>query len=187
MSFITPLFLAAGLTALVPVFLHLVRRLRAREVPFSTHMFLEATPIQRVRRRQLQDILLMLLRAAALVLLALLFARPFIPPEELPFLLETERESVVILMDVSYSMQHDSRFEEGVQLARAELETGDEWALVTFSDAAEQLTALGRDVSVHEAALRAQSPGYRTTDLYPALRLGVDILQDADSSIVKLY
>ena len=97
MSFITPLFLAAGLTALVPVLLHLVRRLRAREVPFSTHMFLEATPIQRVRRRQLQDILLMLLRAAALVLLALLFARPFIPPEELPFLLETERESVAIL------------------------------------------------------------------------------------------
>ena len=179
MSFITPLFLAAGLTALVPVLLHLVRRLRAREVPFSTHMFLEATPIQRVRRRRLQDILLMLLRAAALVLLALLFARPFIPPEELPFLLEAERESVVILVDVSYSMQHDSRFEEGVQLARAELETGDEWALVTFSDAAEQLTALGRDVSVHETALRAQSPGYRMTDLYPALRLGVEILQDA--------
>ena len=32
---------------------------------------------------------------------------------------------------------------------------------------------------MHETALRVQSPGYRTTDLYPALRLGVEILQDA--------
>ena len=179
MSFITPLFLAAGLTALIPVLLHLVRRLKAREVPFSTHMFLEATPIQRIRRRRLQDILLMLLRAGILALLALLFARPFIPPEDLPFLQEAGQESVVILLDGSHSMQYDTRFEEAVEQARLNLETGNEWALVRFSDAAEQLTPLGNDLSVHEAALNAQSPDYRTTDLYPAMQLGTEILQGA--------
>ena len=179
MSFITPLFLAAGLTALIPVLLHLVRRLKAREVPFSTHMFLEATPIQRIRRRRLQDILLMLLRAGILMLLALLFARPFIPPEDLPFLQEAGQESVVILLDGSYSMQYNTRFEEAVEQARLNLETGDEWALVRFSDAAEQLTPLDNDPSVHEAALDAQFPDYRTTDLYPAMQLGTEILQGA--------
>ncbi len=178
-SFITPLFLIAGLTALIPVALHLVRQLKAREVPFSTHMFLEAAPIQRVRQRRLQDILLMLLRAGILALLALLFARPFLPPEDLPFLSEAGQQSVVILLDGSYSMQYDMRFEEAVEQARIHLETGHEWALVRFSDTAGQLTPLSRDPAVHEAALDAQSPDYRTTDLYPALQLGAEILEGA--------
>ncbi len=121
----------------------------------------------------------MLLRAGILMLLALLFARPFIPPEDLPFLPEAGQESVVILLDGSYSMQYNTRFEEGIEQARIHLETGNEWALVRFSDAAEQLTPLDNDLSVHEAALAAQSPDYRTTDLYPAMQLGAEILQDA--------
>ena len=121
----------------------------------------------------------MLLRAGVLILLALLFARPFIPPEDLPFLTEAGRESVVILIDASYSMQYGSRFKEAIDHAHTSLDTGNEWALVRFSDAAEQLTSLGRDISVHEAALGVQSPSYRETDLYSAIQLGTEILQSA--------
>ncbi len=121
----------------------------------------------------------MLLRAGILLLLALLFARPFIPPEDVPFLQEAGQESVVILLDRSYSMQYDTRFEEAIEQARLHLKTGHEWALVRFSDTAEQLTPLGNDISLHEAVLDAQSPDYQTTDLYPALQLGAEILQSA--------
>ncbi len=121
----------------------------------------------------------MLLRACILTLLALLFARPFIPKEDMPFLPEAGRESSVILMDVSYSMQHDSRFEEAMEQAHRSLESGNEWALVRFGDTAEQLTSLGSDIAVHRGAINTQSPGYRETDLYPAMQLGIEILQNA--------
>ena len=179
MGFLTPLFLAAAATALIPVVLHLVRRMRAREVPFSSLMFLSATPIQRIRRRRLQDILLMLLRAAALALLALVFARPFLPQDQVPFVLERQQESVVILVDVSYSMQHEGRFEAALEAARTRLESGDEWALVAVNQGAEQLTELGRDRTIHQAALAALEPTFASTDFFPAFSLASDILQDA--------
>ncbi len=179
MSFLTPLFLAAAGAVLIPVLLHLVRRLKAREVPFSTLMFLSATPIQRIRRRRLQDILLLLLRVAILILLAVVFARPYMLQDKLPFVLERERESAVILVDASYSMQHGTRFDEAVAAAVARLDEGDEWSVVVFTDAAQQLTTLSGDRAVHEAALGALKPSYRTTDFYPAFRLATEILQDA--------
>ena len=159
--------------------LHLVRRLKAREVPFSSLMFLSATPIQRIRRRRLQDLLLLLLRVAVLILLAFVFARPYVLQDELPFVLERERESVVILVDASYSMQHGARFEEAVTAAVNRLSEGDEWAIVKFSDAAQLLTALSSDRSLHEAAIRSLKPSFRTTDYYPAFRLASETLQDA--------
>ena len=179
MAFLTPLFLAAAAAAVIPVMLHLVRRMRAREVPFSSLMFLAATPIQKIRRRRLQDVLLMLLRAAVLMLLAMVFARPYLLQEDVPFVLERQQESVVILMDVSLSMQHEGRFAQALELAQERLNRGNEWAVVTFSRGAEQLTALGRDRDLHRAALSRLEPSYASTDFFPALSLAADILQDA--------
>lgn len=179
MAFLTPLFLAAAATALIPVLLHLVRRMRAREVPFSSLMFLTATPIQRIRQRRLQDILLMLLRAAVLALLAVVFARPYLLQDDIPFVPERQQESVVILVDVSLSMQHATRFDDAIASARTRLNTGNEWAVVAFSSTAEQVTALGRDRDIHLAALSMLEPSYASTDFFAAINMAADILQDA--------
>ena len=182
MSFLTPLFLAAAGLALVPVLLHLVRRMRAREVPFSSLMFLQATPMERIRRRKLRDILLLLLRMAMLVLLALAFARPFFERGVLPMVSERTDESVVILVDQSLSMQAGEHFAEAQDLLEqfvAEAASGDEIALVGFSDQAQQLSPLTQDRELLTAASAALSPTHRTTDYYPALQLAEDILGDA--------
>ncbi len=78
MSLLAPLYIL-GLTAIVaPIVFHLIRRSPRGEVPFSSLMFLSPTPPSVTRRSRLDHWLLLLLRAAALALLAFAFARPFL-------------------------------------------------------------------------------------------------------------
>lgn len=66
------LFIVAGaLSALIPVILHLIHRQQAKHLPFSTLRFLRISVQKTRRRRRIHDVLLMLLRAAALCLIAL--------------------------------------------------------------------------------------------------------------------
>ena len=76
LSFLSPLFLIGALTVAIPVVLHLFRRRNDPVVPFSAMRFLHQVPIEQARRRRLQDLLLLALRVAALLLLAIGFARP---------------------------------------------------------------------------------------------------------------
>lgn len=182
MSFINSFFLFALGAAALPVLFHLVRRLQAKKVMFSSLMFLQATQKEVVRKRRLRDVLLMLLRCAVFALLALVFARPFLPQETLPFLPEREARSVVLLVDQSMSMQAGDRFERAKQEALtrlAEAEGSDEFSVVAFSDAAQQLTPLSEDVSLHQAVLSSLEPGYQPTDFYEPLRRATEILNDA--------
>lgn len=182
MSFLTPLFLIAASAALLPVLAHLVRRRQTRRIPFSSLMLIQASPEAVVRRRRLKDLLLLALRAMMLILLALAFARPFIPQESLPFLPERQDESVVFLIDRSLSMQAYGRFEDARRLALRRIDgaaSNDEIAVVGFSDTAEQLTELSSDAALHRGVVASLAPSFRTTDFHAPLRLAADILQDA--------
>ncbi len=182
MSFITPLFLIAAGAALLPVLAHLVRRRQTRRIPFSSLMLVQASPKAVVRRRRLKDILLLVIRATMLVLLALAFARPFIPEESLPFLPERENESLVLLIDRSLSMQAYDRFEDAQRLALRRIDNAganDEIAVVGFSDTAEQLTELSDDAALHRGVIASLLPLFRTTDFHAPLRLAADILLEA--------
>ena len=76
--FLSPVFLLGALSVAVPIVLHLFRRRNDPVVPFSALRFLQAAPIEQARRRRLQDLLLLALRVAALLLLALGFARHYL-------------------------------------------------------------------------------------------------------------
>src|SRR5258708_19690636 len=78
MSLLTPAFLL-GLSAIaIPVLIHLIQRERKRVVQFPSLMFLQRIPYQSVRRRRIRHWLLLAMRAAALALIVLAFARPFL-------------------------------------------------------------------------------------------------------------
>jgi len=78
LTFAAPLFLLAALAGVVPVVLHLIHRRKAKEVPFSTLRFLKIS-VQRTRRRKyIEDMALLILRVAVLLLIALGLARPAI-------------------------------------------------------------------------------------------------------------
>ena len=188
MSFINPLFLAALATAALPILYHLVRRIQAKQVQFSSLMFLKMTPKEVVRRRRIQHWLLMVMRCALLGLLAFAFARPFIPKDQIPFVAQRENESVVLLVDNSYSMQFSdgggaTMLEEAKEVALdklGEAEGEDEYAVIAFSDRTTQLTPLDQDLSVHDNAIESLiEPSYRTTDFYSAIRLAEDVLSSS--------
>ena len=182
MSFINPIFLIATAAALLPVLYHLVRRMKVKTVPFSTLMFLKATPKELIKRRRLKDRLLMAARCAIFLLLAIVFARPYLPAEHLPFAPADEARSTVILVDRSFSMQHGAAFERALEAVRNRLDaarSGDEVALVAFDEAPQLLAPLESDLAAHRGALNALKPGYRTTDYYPALQRAQDLLRDA--------
>ena len=65
MTFAAPLFLLAAIAGLIPVVLHLIHRQKAKEVRFSTLRFLRVS-VQRTRRRKyVEDMSLLLVRAAS--------------------------------------------------------------------------------------------------------------------------
>src|SRR5579859_2108761 len=105
MSFLSPAFLI-GLGALaIPVLVHLIQRERKRVVEFPSLMFVRRIPYQSVRRRRIRHWFLLAMRAAALALIVLAFARPFTQPSAAtPSLASSGARDVVVLLDQSASM-----------------------------------------------------------------------------------
>jgi hypothetical protein len=116
LSLIHPAFLAAAAAVAVPILIHLLLRPRARRVEIGTLRFLQRALRDSTRRRKVRRWLLLALRIAAVLLLAFLFARPFLPG----LASEGRDREVILLIDQSASM---SAMQAGMTLfARAQEE-----------------------------------------------------------------
>src|SRR5688572_30662506 len=107
MSFLTPLFLLGGLAIAGPIIYHLVRRTTREKTRFSSLMFLLPSPPRLSKRHRLEHLLLLILRCAALALLALGFARPFIRQTPINDPTTAQPKRIVVLVDTSASMRRD--------------------------------------------------------------------------------
>jgi hypothetical protein len=179
LSFLVPAFLA-GLAALaVPVLLHLSRRQSERVQEFPSLMFLRRLPQQTEKRRRLRDLLLLLVRCAALAILVLAFARPVLDrPVDSPVAAGGARE-LVILLDRSASMGYGDRWQRATDAARAAIDglgSGDRATVVAFDDAAEMLSRASRDRATLGAALDAVQPGSARSRFTPGLKLAESVL-----------
>jgi hypothetical protein len=76
MEFLSPLWLLAGLAVAVPLAIHLMRRRTGARVDFPAVRWLARAEREHSRSLRLRNLLLMLLRVAAVLLLALAAARP---------------------------------------------------------------------------------------------------------------
>lgn len=116
MSFLAPIFLIGGLLVAAPVVLHLVRRSSRERTSFSSLMFLRPVPPTLTRRSRLEDLLLLFLRCALLVLLGVAFARPFwkVGGEEGVAGPAAVRE-VVVLLDTSASMRREGLWQGALE------------------------------------------------------------------------
>ncbi|RMG02259.1 MAG: VWA domain-containing protein, partial [Planctomycetota bacterium] len=127
-------FLLATLAGIIPVILHMINRQKAKELPFPTLRFLKISVQKTRRRRQIHDVLLMLLRMAVLILIAIGLAKPTVT--KLRSLLGGTNTAVAIIVDNSASMawedQGGVRFQLAVSAAEQildELADGDQVAL----------------------------------------------------------
>lgn len=185
MSFLTPLFLV-GLAALaVPVLVHLTRHERGKPLAFPSLMFLKRMPFEETSRRRLRHPLLLLLRLAALALLAAAFARPFVRDGRLAQLGGSGPEEVVVLVDQSYSMELGDRWREAVSMAEsvvAGLRPGDRVSIVAFSEVPRLLVRSSADAARAAATLDTLETGSLGTRFAPAVRLAASVLEASSLS-----
>jgi hypothetical protein len=180
MGVLAPLYLA-GLAALsLPLIFHLVRRTPRGRQEFSSLMFLLPSPPRLTRRSRLDQILLLLLRLAALSLLAFAFARPFLREAATLALEDLPARRVAILVDASASMRRGDLWRQAlarVDQELADLGPHDEVALYTFGDrlraeigfdSGDADTASTRVEAVRQAAKKLR-PTWEATDLGSAL------------------
>ena len=81
MGLLNPVLLALGLAAAVPLLLHLLQRQQGPRVIFPAIRYLRRAERESARRIRLRQVLLLLLRALAMVLVALAASRPFMRAE----------------------------------------------------------------------------------------------------------
>lgn len=192
MNFLAPLFLAGALAVALPVVFHLIRRTTRQRTVFSSLMFLKVTPPRLTRRNRLEDILLLLLRCAALCLLAIGFARPFIK-HVMPENASAEPpKRIVVLVDTSASMSRANLWAQACDRAEDILRKtspADRVALFTFD---RQLTPLvtfdewnsiaaGDRVALARGRLAGTKPGWSATRLDQAIIRASEMFAETDN------
>ncbi len=143
MGFLNPLFLLAGLAVAVPLFLHLVHRHETRRLPFPALRYLRRTERQHARQIRLRQLLLLLMRLAAIVLVVAAGARSFLrgrgtlhDPTALVIVLDNSMSSGLVrgghrfldeLKGLALATLDAATLEDRVWVIRA----GEPWELVT--------------------------------------------------------
>ncbi|MEX2573608.1 MAG: BatA domain-containing protein, partial [Balneolaceae bacterium] len=79
MSFLNPFLLLGIMAVAVPLLIHLINLRRPTKIRFSTLSFFDSLQESAMRRIQIKRWLLLALRMAAILMLAMALARPFIP------------------------------------------------------------------------------------------------------------
>ncbi|MCA9244881.1 MAG: BatA domain-containing protein, partial [Phycisphaerales bacterium] len=103
--FASPSMLWWAMAASVPLIIHLLSRRRYRRVPWAAMEFLNRA-VKKIRRRlRFENLLLMLLRMAVLLLLALAFANPRAPGDGLFATVSGGSRTVIVALDTSFSME----------------------------------------------------------------------------------
>ena len=135
MTFVSAAFLLAAAAGAIPVVLHMINRQQAKKLPFSTLRFLRISAEKTRRRKRIHDVLLMLLRVAVLVLIAIGLSEPTMTT--LGSFWGSGASAVAIIVDNSASMgtidQGRRRFETAREATRAimhELADGDQIAIM---------------------------------------------------------
>ncbi|MBK8576396.1 MAG: VWA domain-containing protein [Elusimicrobia bacterium] len=162
-EFLRPGALWAIPLAGVPAVLHLWGRVRARPTPFTAVDLLREAAHTHFSTERLRRWLLLLVRTLLILALILFLARPGFRGA-----MGGGAVRGVLLLDASYSMQAsqlgESAFDRARNIARAVVQSGDQWGLVVFSDRVEKSVSPEGDPNRILLALEAARPTFRGTN-----------------------
>jgi hypothetical protein len=159
MGFFAPWFLAGVVAVGLPVWLHLLKRHKTDPKLFPSLMFFEYREVSSMKHRRLEHLLLFALRVAMLILLALLFASPFIRRSNAA---PDGKKITVVAIDRSFSMRTADRFarakDEALKVL-ANLKPGDQAQVIALGGNVQALTQVITDPAELRAAVAAVQPG----------------------------
>jgi hypothetical protein len=172
MWFLSPLFWLGIAAVAAPILVHLVRRTRARKVEFPALTFVRQVPQRTIRRRTLRNLLLLILRCLAILLIVIAFTRPFFSRRS------AAKDSgsagaTVVLIDSSLSMRREQMFAAAVQRAGTiidEARNDERLALIGFGKRYEVISRFTADKARLHATLKSLAVSWEGTDYEQALR-----------------
>jgi hypothetical protein len=188
MGFLVPAFLAGLAAVIVPVVLHLRHRDKDTPHRFPSLMFVDRLPIRTAQRRRITDWPLLLLRALAIVLLVLAFARPLWSRPGVVSRAGQPR-SVIVLLDQSMSMGYHGVWTAALNSARGVIEglaATDRVAVIAFADQADILQSFTTDRSLALAALTKVKPGSAATRYAAGLRAARQLAADTHTGAASV-
>src|SRR5579864_5951486 len=186
MGLLAPWFLAGVAAVGLPIYLHLLRRHRTTPRPFSSLMFFEPRTQSSIRHRRLRYLLLLSLRVALLVLLALAFANPFItrPAARAP-----GGRLVLLVLDDSFSMRVGTRMGDARREALSVLAArrfAEPVQVMAFDAQLHALTPQTRDGATARAAIASVQAGDSRSS-FAELARAVRLVSDEAHASVELH
>jgi hypothetical protein len=163
MGLFAPWFLAGLAGVALPLYLHLLKKLKTTPKPVPSLMFYESRTISSTHHRRLRYYLLLALRLAFLVLLILAFANPFINRDATAF---ANNRLVLLVIDNSFSMRAGTRLADAQAAAMR--------VLASRGAARAQVAAFGTDLHPRCAPLFKQSSQATATAISPNCRARCD-------------
>lgn len=196
-SFMLNPALAVGTAAVAsPILIHLLSRRRFRRIRWAAMDFLLEAQRRNRRRVRLEQLILLLIRCIAILLLALVMTRPFLRPSVLGAISSVGRSEQIILLDDSFSMDYRSPTGAGagqsvfmratqaarfIALAAAEENEADTLTLLTASKPRQPLLAL---TSLSQANLRQLGDVLETA--YPTQgAASISVAMDALADLIR--
>ncbi len=194
MTFLNPAILFGLLAVSLPVAIHLLSKPRLKRVKWAATKFLLQSVQKNRRRVQLEDVLLLLLRALLVALLIFLFARPALLTDA-GVQLGGLAAPAVIILDNSMSMgQSDgvqTRFDQAKGMADdllSRLESGSSCALyLSSSQVKVVIPKPTTDLPVVKRSIDQAALTDGSSDLYPAIKQAVDQLKTLPGAHKEIF
>jgi hypothetical protein len=185
-TLLAPLFFAGLLAIGLPLWLHRLSSDNPNRQRFSSLMFLEAGEPRRVLAKKLQYLLLLALRIAVLVLLALAFVQPAFW-RQTPAATADDAALHVLVMDASASMAAAGRWDRALDAADDVLDSlaaGDHAELVAAGRVTELVAADTADLALVREGLATLEPGIFHVDYGQLMRALDGIVRGAEMPVV---
>lgn len=176
-----------------PLIIHLLAKKRTKRVVWAAMKFLQVTVKRNQRKMNLEDVLLLILRCALVLLLALALARPALKRSGLAVF--GGSETAFILLDNSGSMAAtdgvETRFEKARKAAEQVLDSlpgGSSVAVWLVSDVVRDVMPVPtHDLATARKSIRDAKRSDQATDIPAAVRQFIDAAQRLDASQKQLY
>jgi hypothetical protein len=195
MTFLNPLLLLGALGISLPILAHLINRQQVQRTDWAAMQFLNRSVRVRSRQVRLRDVLLLLLRCLAVLMIVFALARPATSGAGWAWLPGESRAGVVIAIDASYSMAHEaggtSRFDRALERARFiadRIEPGDPVTLVLLANDPEVLLRNAAfDRERFDEALSGLRPSPEPLDVELVPKQLSELVADMDAPQKEVY
>ena len=194
MGFLNPIYLFGLLSAAIPFLIYLWFRRRAKVVDFSALRFLLEAHRRSVRRIQLRQLIVLILRALILALIAAAIARPILSGN-LPGVSSQAPTACVIILDNSYSMGYEGIRGRWFDLAKKKalevldsLRRGDRVSLILASDHPDvRFSSLIQNIDEVRVEIQNAALSHRSTDILRSIEAANDLLIRAGEGDKEIF